>query len=299
MINKYIILLFSVLYSLLSFSQEVKCNLTVNTDKIRSSETQIFTQLEQDLSEFINNKRWTEDVYKTEERIEFDIILNIKKMSGQSFLSDVMIQSSRPIFGSDYDSPMFTYIDEDLPFQYQQGQPIYFADNNYTNNLTSAIAFYVYLVLGFDYDSFSKNGGSPHFDKANEIMILAQQSGDNGWTSEGKSQRDRYNLITQILNPQYRKIREGIYTYHRLAFDNFEKDQAGARKKILSFIKSTESMHNLDPNLPLLNVFFAAKVSEITNVFKKGSSAEKQEVLKTLQIVDPTNMDKYNKMNGR
>ena len=300
MIRKKLIFVFLCLLSTILLAQELNCNLTVNTDQIRSSETQIFTQLEQDLAEFINNKRWTEDVYKPEEKIEFDLVLNIKKMSGQSnFVADVMIQSSRPIYGSDYMSPVFTYVDQDLPFQYQQGQPIYFVENNFSDNLTSAIAFYVYLVLGFDYDSFEKMGGSPYFDKANEIMLLAQQSGDNGWTSDGKNNRDRFNLITQIMNPQYTKMREGYYTYHRQAFDSFEKDQIGARKKILEIVKSTEQMHNLNPNLPYLNVFYAAKVNEITNIFTKGSASEKQQILKILQVVDATNMDKYNKMKGR
>lgn len=296
-------LLLILLYLITVFevnAQELKCNLTVNTDQIRSSENQIFTQLQQDLTEFVNNKRWTEHLYKTEEKIEFDLIINIKSMKGQtSFVADVMIQSSRPVYGTDYSSPVFTYVDENLPFQYQQGQPLYFVENNFTNNLTSAMAFYVYLVLGFDYDSFEKNGGSPYFDKANEIMIMSQQSGDNGWTADGKSNRDRYNLITQIMNPQYSRLREGYYTYHRLAFDNFEKDQAGARKKILEIIKSTETMNNISPNPPYLNVFYAAKVNEITNLFTKGTAAEKQQVLKILEIVDPVNMDKYNKMKGR
>ena len=152
MLYKLVILLSSILVLNVAHSQELNCNLTVNTDQIRSSETQIFTQLQQDLAEFINNKRWTEDVYKPEERIEFDLIVNITSMKGQTnFTADVMIQSSRPIYETDYMSPVFTYVDEDLPFQYQQGQPLFFVENNFTNNLTSAMAFYVYLVLGFDF----------------------------------------------------------------------------------------------------------------------------------------------------
>ena len=300
MIKRIVISTLVLLCSFTLLAQELKCNLTVNTDQIRTSENQIFTQLQQDLSEFINNKRWTEDVYKPEERIECDIIINLKKMNSQSsFLADIMIQSSRPIFGSDYSSPVFTYVDQDVPISYQQGQPIYFVENNFTNNLTSVMAFYVYLVLGFDYDSFEKMGGTPYFDKANEVVIMSQQSGDEGWTSDGKNNRDRYNLITQISNPQYNKMREGYYIYHRLAFDDFAKDQTAARKKIIAVIKSTESMYNINPNLPYLNLFYGAKVNEITNLFKKSSASEKQQILKILEVVDPTNMVKYNKIKAR
>lgn len=300
MIRK-IFILFLLVFRILNLNaQELKCNLTVNTDQIRTSENQIFSQLQQDLTEFMNNKRWTEDVYKPEERIEFDLVLNIKNMKGVSnFIADVMIQSSRPIYGTDYSSPVFTFVDQDVPFQYQQGQPLYFVQNNFTSNLTSVMAFYAYLVLGFDYDTFEKMGGSSYFDKANEIMLMAQQSGDQGWTSDGKNTRDRFNLITQIMNPRYNKMREGYYTYHRLAFDNFEKDQAGARKMIIDIIKETEQMNNITPNLPYLSVFYAAKVNEITNLYAKGTTAEKQQVLKILEVVDPTNMDKYNKMKER
>jgi len=300
MYKKIIISILILVCNYSMFAQELKCNLTVNTDQVRTSENQIFTQLQQDLTEFINNRRWTEDVYKPEERIECDIIINIKKMNSTSnFMADVMIQSSRPIYGTDYDSPVFTYVDQNVPITYQQGQPIYFVANSFSNNLTSVMAFYVYLVLGFDYDTFEKMGGTPFFDIANEIMIMSQQSGDDGWTSDGKNRRDRYNLITQIRNPQYSKLRDGYYAYHRLAFDDFSKDQTAARKKMLSVIKSTEPMYNIDPNLPYLNLFFAAKVNEISNVFKKATAAEKQLLLKTLQVVDPTNMDKYNKIKTR
>lgn len=288
----------NILYN--AYSQELLCNLTVNTDQIRTSETQIFNQLQQDLQEFINNKRWSEDIFKPEERIECDIVFNIKTMRGQNnFVADVMIQTSRPVFGTDYSSPLFTFFDEDLPFQYQMGQPIYFTKNVFTNNLTSAIAFYAYIILGFDYDSFSKRGGDPYFDKANEILIISQNAGDAGWTADSKNPRSRFNLITQILNPQYSKLREGYYTYHRLALDDMEKDQVAARKKILEVIKSTEPLFRINPNPPYLGVFYAAKVNEITGMFSKASAAEKQELLKVLEIVDPINMKRYDKIKGR
>ena len=297
MLKRIFILSVILLFFFKSKGQEFDCNLTVNTTQINSREDQIFDQMQQDLFEFVNNQRWTEDVIAQEERIKCDIIVNIKKMSGQSsFVADIMIQSSRPIYGSDYDTPLFNYIDEEVAFQYQQGQPLFYAPNTFNSNLTSAIAFYLYMILAYDYDSFEKNGGANFLDKANEIVLTANQSGDKNWTPEGKNKRSRYNLITQLMNPQYSAMREGIYKYHRLAFDTFVDDPASARKKITEVITSFQKIYNLNPNSPVLSSFFESKSLEITNIFQNAPMNEKQAILKVLRNVDAINMDKYNKI---
>lgn len=279
-----------------SLAQEFDCNLTVNIDQVGSKEVQIFEQMQQDLFEFVNTQRWTDDVVSPEERIKCDIIVNITKISGQSnFTADIMIQSSRPVYGVDYDSPLFNYVDKNVSFEYQQGQPLFFTPNTFNSNLTSVMAFYIYIILGYDYDSFAKNGGTIYFDKANDVMLNAVQSGDKAWTADSKN-RSRYNLISQLMNPQYSAIREGNYKYHRLALDNFSKDQVGGRTKISQVLNSLKRIFNINPNSPVLSSFFESKSIEITNIYKKASVNEKQAILKILRQVDAINMDKYNKI---
>ena len=254
--------------------------------------------MQQDLFEFVNNQRWTEDVVAPEERIKCDIIINIKKMQGQStFVADVVLKSNRPIFGTDYDTPLFNYIDQDVPFDYQQGQPLFYTPGTFANNLTSVVAFYVHIILGYDYDSFERKGGEIYFDKANEIALNAgQQSGDDNWTDEGKNNRSRYNFITDLLNPQYSLLREGTYKYHRLSLDNFANDQLKGRKNITEILNEIKKVFYLNPNAPIISSFFEAKAIEITNIFEKAPTNEKQAIVKVLREIDASNMDKYNRI---
>lgn len=212
-----------------------------------------------------------------------------------SFSATVQIQSARPVFNSNYSTLVLNFADRDWEFEYIESLPLEYNDNTYTANLTSMLAFYAYIIIGMDYDSFSDLGGTPYFQRALMVVNNAQQANRPGWQQLG-SNRNRYWLIENINNPQFQDIRKALYTYHRLGLDTFSKDPDQARIAILNCLKDVKKARDINPNAIIIISFMDAKSKELANVFSEGNIQVRREAYDVITSIDPTNNASYGKI---
>jgi hypothetical protein len=278
------------------WAQELKFNIRFNTLALQTVDPQVFTTLEQALNDLLNNQKWTEDVFEPEERINCNLLITLKKEnSPTSFEVDLAIQSSRPVYGSEYETPVFNHYDENVAFEYEQFQPMQFNRNNFNNNLVSTLAFYAYMVLGFDYDTFSPLGGERFFLEAQEIINTVPPGAAalyKGWLpSDG--QRNRYWLIENVLSPRMRPFRRMMYDYHRQGLDLMAGKPDQARATIMTALMELEKVNQAYPNSMLVPVFSVSKREEIVEIFKRGTAVEQNQLIQLMNKVDPANSSLY------
>ena len=283
-------------------AQELNVNVTINTPKLQTADVSVFEDLEREITEFMNNQKWTNDVYEEEERIKAEIVITISdELSQTSFKSEVSIQSVRPVFGSNYETALMTHQDKDVVFTYNQFQPLEFTENAYTDNLTAVLAFYANVLIGMDYDSFTPFGGEPFFQKAQDIVnnvppTVASQV--PGWRSTDGN-RNRYWIIENLLSPRTRPYRQAMYDYHRQALDVMHEDVGAGLAVMASSIDQIGEVNRSYPNSMILQMFSNAKRSEVIEIFKGASSQQKEKVVAVMQKVDPSSASEYRKMRGR
>ena len=293
--------LFLFIFLLLGFSlfgdaQELNCTVEVNTSQIQGSDKSIFTKLEATVYEFVNNTKWTNNVFENNERIECTMLINItEQVAIGNYKATIQIQSRRPIFNTSYNSTTLNYIDKDFDFIFNEFDPLTYSETTYINNLTSVISYYVYIILALDYDSFSLEGGTPYYEKALAIVNNAQASPNLGWKAF-ENDKNRYWLVNDLLRQNYAPYRKAIYNYHRLGFDVMSKDVVKGRSEVLLCLKELEKIYDFKPNAFILQVFFNAKKDEIINLFIEGTSAEKNEATTILNKINPANSNDYKKI---
>lgn len=283
---------------LLAEAQELNCKVIVNADQVQTSDRAVFRDMETAFAQFLNTRKWTNDTYKAHERINCNILITINRMpSIGNFTATVQVQSGRPVFNTNYETVVFNFADRDWEFDYIESQPLEFNDNVYISNLTSMLAFYAYVILGFDYDSFSELGGNPHFQKALQIVNNAQQVNRPGWQPLG-SNRNRYWLIENITNAQMVEIRKSIYQYHRHGLDLFEKNPDQTREVIVKCLREIKKVRDINPNAILVISFFDAKGPELANIFSDGNLNLRREAYEIIVTIDPSKRSNYQKMIG-
>ena len=267
-------------------AQELNCKVTVNADQIQTSDRGIFKDMERNIASFMNTRKWTTDSYKNHERINCGIFLNISRMpSIGSFSASAQITVARPVYNSNYETVLLNFADREWEFEYIESFPLEYNDNAYISNLTSMLAYYAYLIIGMDYDSFSEKGGDPFFQKALVVVNNAQSSNRPGWQSIG-STRNRYNLIENINNPQMVELRKNTYRYHRLALDQFEKTPDDSRQTILNTLNHVKNVWQIYPNSIFVITFFDSKSNELVNVFSEGNLGVRRQAYDILTAVD-------------
>lgn len=277
-------------------AQELNANVAVNFQNINTTETRVFTDMETSFEQFLNNRKWTDDAFAPEERINCNFVINIEDMpSVGNYQATVQIQSSRPVYGTNYESLMFNFADRDWQFQYVESQPLEFNPSTYTNNITSLLAYYAYIILGLDYDSFGELGGQPYFEQAQLVVSNAQQQGGAGWDQFGSSRRrNRYWLAENFINPQMTPVRRGIYSYHRLGLDTFLDDEEESRDNMLNVLQEIQEVSKLFPQSILLIAFFDAKNDEIISTYSDGAMQTRRAAYNALIEINPTNVEDYN-----
>jgi len=276
-------------------AQEMNCMLSISTPGLSETDRMVMQTLQSDLYEFVNQRNWTQYQFDTRERIEASIMITINERSGDEYKGSIQIQSRRPVYNTSYSAPLFNHQDRDVHFRYQENQPIEFADNVFTSNLTSLIAFYVYVILGFDFDSFAPMGGNPYFERAQNIVNLAQNAPERGWKSfEG--QRNRYWLMENLFNNTYRPIREAIYTYHRMGFDRMVENMETGRSEVINALELLQRAHRERPGSFLMQVVMTAKSDELVNLFTEANPIDRNKAIQILTEVDPANSAKYRRM---
>lgn len=267
-------------------AQELNCKVTINADQIQTSDRGIFKDMERAIANFMNTRKWTNDTYKNYERINCSLFLNISQMpSIGSFQASAQITVARPVYNSNYETVLLNFADREWEFEYIESLPLEYNDNAYISNLTSMLAYYAYIILGMDYDSFSERGGDPFFQSALMVVNNAQSSNRAGWRPIG-STRNRYNLIENINNPQMAEMRKSMYRYHRLALDTFDKSPDDSRQTILNVLKAVRNVWQIYPSSIFVITFFDAKSAELANIFSEGNLNVRREAYDILSVVD-------------
>ncbi len=295
---KYIVLLitFTVFSSALN-SQELNCQVNVVSNPsldVTTTEKEIFSELETVVFELMNNTSWTKDDFEVEERINCVLQISITGIpSTGTYEATMQVQSTRPVYNTTYNTTMFNYMDEDVRFNFQRNTRLQFSENQFENNLTSILAFYAYYLIGLDGDSFALNGGDPYFDKAQNVVTLAQSAGSSGWRASQKGRRNRYWLIENRLQELFTPMRECNYEYHRNGLDKMYDNQKAARKVIHEALKKLVPVNNARPGSVNVSTFLQSKRNEIGKIFKDASQKDKNDVLNLLKRLDPANSSKY------
>ncbi len=294
--RKVVILLFLIGSFKLSVSQELDCKVTINSTQIAGTDKRVFDAMQTAIYEFMVTRKWTNETFKIEERIDCSILINItERIGADEFRGTLQIQARRPVFKTSYNSALLNFNDNDIVFKYTEAQPLEFVENTYLGNLTSILGFYAYLVIGLDYDSFSLNGGTPYLQKALAIVNNAQSSGYQGWKAFD-SNNNRYWLINNMLDATFVSMREAMYNIHRKGLDIMADNKDAGRAVILESLVELKKVHQVKPLSFSLQVFFIAKADEIVNVFCGGFPDEKAKVVALLNEIDPTNSNKYTKI---
>lgn len=287
-----------VLFTLLLFaneinSQELNCLVKINYDQVAGSNRQVFVTLENALSEFINKTKWTDRVVQAEERVDCAMNIIITSRNDNTFNATLQVQSSRPIYGSSYLTPILNIKDNDFTFRYNEFDPLNYNRNAFDSNLISTIVFYVYTILGVDADTFSKFGGDFELKEAQNVMLQAQQSGLASWQNVVGKQ-NRYLLIDNMLAPKLKKYREVLYDYHIKGMDNFVSNKEFAKQTIETSVLSMEQLFNKTVGNYLIRIFFDAKANEIVNIYSDGPRTKNSSnVSTTLKRISPNNNAKW------
>jgi len=285
----------------LSSAQELNCNVQVVTQQIQGTNKEIFQTLQAAVYEFVNTRTWTNNVYSYSERIECNILINLTdQISSDEFKGTIQVQARRPVYNTTYNSTMFNFIDNNFHIRYVEYEPLEFNKTSYLSNLTSILAYYVYIIIGLDNDSFSFEGGSLCFEKAEAIVMNAQNAPFAGWKPyEGSGNKNRYWLIKNILDEEYSPVREFFYRYHRMGLDKLESATDEARIEIIEGLRLLQEVYRKkpDPYFFLLQIIFDAKTDEFVNIFSESLTEEKGRVIKILKEIDPSNSRKYEKIN--
>jgi hypothetical protein len=294
---RYTLLSLLLFCSLLNLSaQELQCNVSVSSSRIEGTYKEIFQTMRNDISEFMNNRKWTDHQFSYDERIICTLFIQITDQIGaDEFKGTIQVQLNRPVFNSSYQSPVLNIKDNDFDVRYIEFQPLEFSETSNTNALTNILAYYAYVILGFDYDTFSPMGGTPYFQKARDIVNKSQNAREKGWRAfEG--QYNRFWLIDNLTNKAYSPFRDLLYRYHRLGLDMMAEKPDIGRGEIADAIRNMQKVYRSRPDTYINRIFFDAKSDEIVNLFSKGSVDERSRVMTVISECDPSNSAKYEKI---
>jgi len=277
-------------------AQELNCTITVQAPQIQNVDKKVFETLQQALFEFMNTTKWTSDKYLNQERIECTIQITLtEKISNDEYKGSIQVQSRRPVFQASYNSPVFNFNDENFQFKYIEFQPLEFSESATNPNLTAVLCYYAYMILGIDYDSFSLNGGSPYFARAQAIVSNMQSAKEPGWRAfEGT--RNRYWLSENMTSPAFKPYHEMFYKYHVKGLDILAKKKDDALSNISESIDLLTGVHREKPGSLLLQTLFYAKADEIVNIYSGAFPDQKARVSNILNEIDPGNSSKYAKI---
>jgi Domain of unknown function (DUF4835) len=298
---KLYLTLLLVCIAIFANAQEINGTVTVNGSAIQGVDAQLFKTLEQSLNEFINSRHWTTDEITLNEKIEanFNITFVKKNTDAEnSYTCKLSVQVSRPIYGTTYKSPILNYIDKEVVFRYIQFQPIDFNENRIAtndplaSNLSATMAYYIYLALGLDYDSYALKGGTPYYNKALNIINNAPEgNGISGWKREGN--KNRYWVIDNLLNSRFNEFRNQFYLYHRKGFDMMSTKQKEGETVVKDGLDKLAQLNNENPTSAIMSLYFATKNTEYYNILSTATDEEKTNLIPLIAAVDVTNAQKY------
>ena len=281
-------------------AQELNCNVQISAQKIQGSNRQVFETMQRDIYEFMNNTVWTNNVFSYAERIDCNILINLnEQLSADEFRGTIQVQLRRPVFNTTYNSTMLNFIDNNFQFRYVEFQPLEFDPNSYRSSLVSVLAYYAYIILGVDYDSFSILGGTEFYQVAEKIVTNAQNASEPGWKPyDGSRNRNRYWLVKNLLDREYEGVRRFIYEYDINGLDRMESRVTEARASIVESLRLVQEVYRAkpDPYMYLVQIIMESKADELVNIFSEAFPEEKSRVMQILIEIDPGNKSKYEKI---
>jgi len=298
--KKYLLLVFLILLPGVIISQELNCNVQVSAQRVQGSNRQVFENMQRDIYEFMNNTVWTNHIYSYSERIDCNILINItNQLSADEFNGTIQIQLRRPVYNTTYNSTILNFIDNNFRFRYVEFQPLEFNPTVHRSNLVSVLAYYAYVILGFDYDSFSSEGGTEFFQMAEKIVLNAQNAPETGWKPyDGSRNRNRYWLVKNLLDKEYEEVRQFVYQYNINGLDRLESKAAEARVAMVESLRLVQEVYRKkpDPFMYLIQIVMEARTDELINIFSEAFPEEKSRVVQILTEIDPANKSKYEKI---
>lgn len=287
--------LFIILFTNIMIGQEINCDVQINSDRATTTNTKILQSLKISITDFVNKTQWTEKKFTNQEKLQCSFFINISEVNGNMFNASLQVSASRPIFNSNYTSPIFNFNDQDFSFEYIEFQNMFFNPNSFDSNLTAVLAFYTYMILGIDADSFKLNGGTSYYEKALTMVNLAQNSGFAGWDA-GKNLINRYYMVNDILNNTFDPMRKTFYNYHSNGLDVMADDANGGKVEIKNAVESLETLHKTRPNSLWMRLFVDAKADELVQIFTGGPKLEINKMVNSLSNFSPSNTNSWSKM---
>ena len=280
-------------------AQEFNIDVTVSSARIEGTDQRIFESLKEGILNFMNNRVWTNVKFEPEERIEGAMVVNVKKKEGNMIEAELNIALRRPTFKTNYNTPLFNYVDDDFVFEYVESQPLDFNENAYMSNLTSTLAFYAYYCLGLYFDSFGLYGGDPFFKVTDQIVTAAQSANESGWKAFD-DKRNRYWLNENMMNATYKPIRQYVYEYHRLGLDKMSTKQDEGKAAILKSLEYLKQMYSERPSLLYIQVLNDTKRNEWKSIYSEGSQQDKTKAVNIFREIDPAHASEYEEiLSGR
>ena len=291
----WLIILNFILFTGVLHAQELNCTVQINSDQIQGTNKSVFNTLKKSMSEFMNNRKWTELTYTNDERIECTLNIIVKKVDGDAFVAEIQIQSRRPVYNSTYYSTLFNFKDINYTFNYKEFDQLEMNQNTITSNLTAVLSYYAYVIIGYDQDSYSRLGGTSCFQAAEAIVNSAQGADLSGWKAF-ESTKNRYALINNLLDEAFKKFRNYFYEYHRLGLDEMSTNSTNARARIAEGLPILRETNRSTPSAIVISSFLDAKNDELINIFSKATTQEKTDAVQILEDVNPTLSSRYEKI---
>ena len=291
--RKYIILVLLITLPFVSKAQELNAVITVNSDQVGQTNQQIFKTLERSLNDFVNKTKWTNRTYTEVEKLNVRMFVTVTEYQNNRFKASIQLQSSRPVYNTSYESPVFNYKDNQFNFEYTEFQPLVFNENVFESNLVGVVAYYAYIMLGIDADTFELNGGTDFYRKAQNIVTQAQGSSAAGW-SQDTSERTRFELVDNLLSNTFKEYRVAMYNYHRKGLDILADNNSTGKQVIAGTMRLLETLVKRRPNAFLIQTFFDAKSEEIQNVFSDGPKVDIVQLKETLNKIAPLYSSTWN-----
>lgn len=276
-------------------AQELKCTVTVNSDMVQGTNKSVFNTLQKSISEFVNTRHWSEMTYSNTERIECSMNIIVKKVENDVFTADIQIQSRRPVYNSSYNTTLFNFKDNFFSFNYKEFDQLEMNESTITSNLTAVLAYYAYLIIGYDQDSYARLGGTPFFEAAERIVSAAQAADLVGWKAF-ESSKNRYALVNNLTDEAFKKYRNYFYEYHRLGLDEMSLNMTNARARIAAGLPLLREANRARPSAVIISSFLDAKNDELINIFSKATDKEKKDAVEILMDVNPTQTERYEKI---
>lgn len=306
MMKQSLLICLFILAANITSAQELNMRVTVNSDKIQGSNKQVYETLSQSITEYMNSTKWTSLTFADKERIECSMLIVVDAVEDGIYSCEMTIQSRRPVWGTSYSSPILNLKDKSFNFSYQEFDRMDFQQNSFTTNLAALLAYYAYLIIGYDMDTYSRLGGTPCFEMCEQIVSTCQgasitESEQQGWLAFDRvsSNKNRYALTSNLQDAAFKSLREYFYEYHRLGLDEMSGNVANGRARIAAGIEILKRANQARPATYIVPVFLDAKADELADIFHGGTQEEKQKVYETLTSIDVTRQTTYDRINEK